>query len=223
MKENTASLDLVLDEALVADYLAENPDFFLRHPGLLTRLRLGHPERGTVSLVERQLELARGRSAQLEEEITALMAVAAHNEQVARGCHKLTLALVQAQDLAALQQTLEDGMGRHLQLPLSRLWLERELAETQLKTLAKVRARLQEGPYFGRLSENERRALLGARHDQAQSLAVLPLRHQGRELGLWVVASSDPGHFQPDMDALLISQLCNILALRIAALHGRPD
>ncbi len=222
MKENTASADLVLDENLVAEYLAENPDFFLRNPELLGRLRLAHPDRGTVSLVERQLELVRSRGSQLEEEITALMAVAAHNEQVAKGCHQLTLALVQAQSLAAVKAVLEDGMGRHLQLPLSRLWLDSELAETQLKTLASVRQRLSDGPYFGRLSENERRALLGSQHDQAQSLAVMPLGHQGRQLGLWVVASKDPGHFQPDMDALLISQLCSILALRLAALHG-PD
>ena len=45
--------------SVVADYLQQHPDFFQHYPELLPLLRLPHQQRGTVSLVERQLELQR--------------------------------------------------------------------------------------------------------------------------------------------------------------------
>lgn len=220
-ESNTASL-LALDEDLIAEYLESNPDFFCRNPELLVRLRLPHGERGTVSLLERQLELARHRHRDLEEEITALLGVAAHNEQVARACHRLGVDVMGASTLDQLLALLSEGVRLHLGMEISRLVLCSRLAETQHKALTTVYERLKKGPYFGRLTEDEKRLLLGHVPQRAESLALMPVRHQGQLLGIWVIASPDAGHFQPDMDALLISQLCEVLALRIAALsHGK--
>ena len=53
-------------EEEVADYLAENLDFFARHPRLLTELDLRHAADGTVSLVDRQVQLLRTRNEDLQ-------------------------------------------------------------------------------------------------------------------------------------------------------------
>ncbi|WKE65573.1 DUF484 family protein [Gallaecimonas kandeliae] len=216
-ESNTASL-LALDEELVAEYLETNPDFFGRHPELLARLRLPHGEKGSVSLLERQLELARHKHRDLEEEITALLGVAAHNEQVAKACHELGLQALAATSLDQLIALLGEGVRIHLGMDISRLVLCARLAETQQKALSSVFERLAKGPYFGRLTEDEKRLLLGHAPVRAESLALLPIRRQDKLLGIWVIASPDAGHFQPDMDALLVGQLCDLLALRLAAL-----
>ncbi|MED5526208.1 DUF484 family protein [Gallaecimonas pentaromativorans] len=220
-ESNTASL-LALDEDLIAEYLESNPDFFHRNPRLLERLRLPHGERGSVSLLERQLELARHRHQNLEEEITGLLSVAAHNEQVAVACHRLSLEAMASSSLDQLIALLGEGVRRHLGMEISRLVLCARLAETQHKALQSVYARLEKGAYFGRLTEDEKRLLLGHAPQRAGSLALMPVRKDAELLGIWVIASPDPGHFQPDMDALLISQLCEVVALKIASFgHGR--
>ncbi|WP_115720445.1 DUF484 family protein [Gallaecimonas mangrovi] len=220
-ESNTASL-LALDEDLIAEYLESNPDFFHRYPELLIRLRLPHGERGSVSLLERQLELARNRHHNLEEEITGLLSVAAHNEQVAKACHQLGLEALAATSIDQLIARLGEGVRIHLGMEISRLVLCSRLAETQHKALETVYARLEKGPYFGRLTEDEKRMLLGHSPQRAESLALMPIAKDGKLLGIWVIASPDAGHFEPDMDALLISQLCDLLALRIATFsHGR--
>lgn len=218
MNSNTAKL-LTLDDELIADFLAATPDFFQRHPQLLEQLRLPHNQRGSVSLLERQLELARQRQKHLEEEITALLGVAAHNERVAKACHELSLQALRAVSLDQLIALLGNGVRQSLGLDISRLVLCSRLAETQHKALAQVYQRLHDGPYFGRLTEQEKRQLLGYAPQKAESLALLPIRYEGNLLAIWVIASPDAGHFQPDMDALLVGQLCDILALQIAALH----
>ena len=46
----------LVDEATVLEYLARYPEFFQRHAAMLDRIRIPHERKGTVSLVERQLD-----------------------------------------------------------------------------------------------------------------------------------------------------------------------
>ena len=46
-------------EKNVVEYLTEHPNFFTTHPHLLAKLSVVHPQKGTLSLVEAQLEQQR--------------------------------------------------------------------------------------------------------------------------------------------------------------------
>lgn len=46
-------------EKNVVEYLTEHPDFFTTHPDLLAKLSVVHPQKGTLSLMEAQLEQQR--------------------------------------------------------------------------------------------------------------------------------------------------------------------
>ena len=74
--------DIPLTDELVVSYLQDNPEFFNRNNDLMTGLRLNDEQRGTVSLVERQQQQLRQKVYALEDEITQLMSVANHNEQL---------------------------------------------------------------------------------------------------------------------------------------------
>ena len=41
-----------LDDRAVVDYLLRNPEFFIRNARVVEEMRVPHPVRGTVSLVE---------------------------------------------------------------------------------------------------------------------------------------------------------------------------
>ncbi len=70
-----------LTAEIVAEYLKDNPDFFKHRPELIDRLTLPNQQSGSVSLVHVQMSRQRQRIEELEEEITALMSLAANNDR----------------------------------------------------------------------------------------------------------------------------------------------
>ena len=71
-----------LDDRAVVDYLLRNPEFFIRNARVVEEMRVPHPVRGTVSLVEWHMARARNHISQLEENMTLLMEQASTNESL---------------------------------------------------------------------------------------------------------------------------------------------
>ena len=73
----------------------QHPDFFDRNEALLALLRLPHARgSSTVSLMERQVEVLREKSQQLESKLAEFVAVARANEQLAEKIHRFTRRLL---------------------------------------------------------------------------------------------------------------------------------
>ena len=62
-----------LDDRAVVDYLQRNPEFFIRNAQAVEAMRVPHPVRGTVSLVEWHMARARNHINVLEENMALLM------------------------------------------------------------------------------------------------------------------------------------------------------
>ncbi|BBJ69588.1 DUF484 domain-containing protein [Enterobacter sp. AD2-3] len=71
-----------LDDRAVVDYLLRNPEFFIRNARAVEEMRVPHPVRGTVSLVEWHMARSRNHISQLEENMTLLMEQASTNESL---------------------------------------------------------------------------------------------------------------------------------------------
>jgi len=196
-----------LDENEVKAYLRTRPQFFSRHADILPLLRIPHGEKGSVSLFELQAEQLRSKVSKLQTEMTELLSVAKHNEQIYRIYADLNLKLCRCLDLAEVQQTLEQCLLQQSQLSAIRLRFfegEGALSEFEYKQLQDKRFKEQDF-YFGRLSQNESLMLFNT---QVQSVALVSLGEAGEDkLGVLAIASDDAGHFYPDMDTLLLSQL----------------
>src|SRR5690242_4813866 len=96
----TPALDLAavdITQASVIEYLQRNPDFFERHPQLLTRLHIPH-ERGaaTVSLVERQVQVLRDKNQLLDGKLREFVDVARGNDELVDKIHRLACGLIKA-------------------------------------------------------------------------------------------------------------------------------
>ena len=97
-------------EQAVHDYLADHPDFFDRHPELLSGLRLSHATGDAVSLVERQVSVLRQRDLKLERQLKELLAVARENDTLAAKIHELSIQLLSATTLGRAVAALEEAM-----------------------------------------------------------------------------------------------------------------
>ena len=71
-----------LNDRAVVDYLLQHPEFFIRNAAQVEHLRVPHPVRGTISLVEWHMMRARNHIHVLEENMSLLMEQAVANESL---------------------------------------------------------------------------------------------------------------------------------------------
>ncbi len=214
-----------LDPAQVRAYLEAHPEFFEHEAGFLAELRLHHHQRGSVSLVDRQLDKLREQNQQLREEITELMAIAKQNETIYRSFCALYLALLSCQSINEVQHKLQQNLQEMLNLsaitmwPLSgqQDWIPRRNPVDHQALGELVSRKLTKQPfYFGRLTSSEQ-ALVFA--DQpAASVALMTLED---EAILLAFASDDPSHFTPELDVLLLSQLRTLVSAVLRQIRER--
>lgn len=204
----------LLAAQVVYDYLQDHPEFFQQYPQLLANLRLPHQQRGSVSLVERQLELQRGKIQALEDDITRLMSVARHNELIFLAFNQLQAGLYQAKSLADAEQSLQQftaAMPQVSECRLIRLTDEQTAAQYQLLLSRRLNA---EGVYLGRLNKEEQQSIFAS---HIHSVALLLIQNADQPLALLAFGSELDDHFQPAMDKLFIGHLAIILAQLLPA------
>ncbi|WP_028116563.1 DUF484 family protein [Ferrimonas senticii] len=203
-----------LEPLTVAQYLLDNPNFFDLYPELLPHLRVNHPERGAISLVERQQQLLRERLKQLETEQAALLSTATRNEQIHQFYSKLLFDLLEIDDLQQLTNTLEQQLKqqfRFVSVTLFRRNADGQFAIAELAPLLKKRLD-HRGYYLGRLPAAEARLLVQI---ETGSVALIGLGEPNQWLGVLAIASHDPSHFAPDMGTMLLDNLQQMLTRRL--------
>lgn len=203
----------------VAKYLITHPEFFVSQPHLLEQLKIPHLHKGSVSLVERQSEQLRQKVRQLSGKLAQLIGIAKQNEQIYRIYADLNLRILKCTDISTLQVVLAEVLQEQLNLSSVALKPYKgayALPEIQRKLFSEKRFKDQ-AFFFGRLSEHEKKLLFN--DQEAESVALLLLGVEG-ELGVLAIGSKDPGHFNPDMDTLLITQLQQFLSILLPKLLG---
>jgi len=208
--------ELPLTDELVSAYLQDNPEFFSRNNELMTGLRLADTQRGTVSLVERQQQQLRQQVHNLEDEITQLMSVASHNENLFMLYSDLYLRLIDCTSANELLDCLAQTTTELLSLSAFKLYLvdSAEVAHDSLSTndcQGVMQNRLAKSDYyFGRLQQSEQQLIFS--HNCTGSVVLVKLVHDDKELGFLAISSDDAHHFDPRMDTLLLSQFKRLVA-----------
>jgi hypothetical protein len=208
--------ELPLTDELVSIYLQDNPEFFNRNNELMTGLRLTDVQRGTVSLVERQQQQLRQKVHNLEDEITQLMSVASHNENLFVLYSDLYLRLLDCKSASELLDCLTQTIKELLSLSDFKLYLVNAVDITH-DSLSKndcqgvMQNRLSNNDYyFGRLQQSEQQLIFS--HNGTGSVVLVKLVHDECELGFLAISSDDAHHFDPRMDTLLLSQFKRLVA-----------
>jgi len=207
----------LIDAAQVAAYLLENPDFFVQNPQIIEKINIPHAYKGSVSLVELQSEQLRKKVRSLSHKLNQLISIAKQNEAIYRVYADLNLRILKCTDLDDLKFILEEVIQDNLQLAsvtLKPFKGAHALPEIQQRLFIEKRFKRHKF-FFGRLSEHERKLLFA--DQEANSVALLLIGDLG-ELGILAIGSKDPGHFNPDMDTLLITQLQQFLGILLPKL-----
>ncbi len=209
-------------EAAVVRYLEEHPEFFEQHPDMLARLQLSHETRGgTVSLIERQVQVLRAREVSLDRQLRELVNNARDNDVIGNRLHRFALAMVEA----TLADEALDAAGELLRQEFKldgvsvRRYASGAFAGTRPEwiaagdpTLADLLRQFSGGkPLCGSKLDDARLAFLFA--DQAgaiRSTALLPLGDK-RPRGVLALGSADAQRFHAGMGTVYLTRLGDLL------------
>src|SRR5690554_6750174 len=176
-----------LSAAQVAEYLRQNPAFFMEHDELLPELLIPHQSGQAVSLVERQVKLLRERNIDVRHRLSELMEVARENDRLFEKSRRLILQLLEAPDVEEVIASIEDSLRDDFKVPFVSLIL---FSETQrfcnTRCVSHSQAReaighlLDSGKTLsGVLREHELEFLFGDQAEEVASTALAPIQHQG--------------------------------------------
>jgi len=207
----------------VAAWLRRHPGFLKQFPDLALTLVVPRDDGPTASLASYQLEVLRDKNRELSRRLADLASNAQVNERLAVRTHQLTLALMKqtsaADTLRAMAASLEeDFAGDLVRLvvlhPVPGLeqapWLQ-VLGESD-PLLGVFRDCLKDGePICGRLQPEKNTVLYGARVDEVNSSALLPLPG----VGLVAVGSRDGNRFYPGMGTLFLRMMGESLVVAL--------
>ncbi|MEH2921925.1 DUF484 domain-containing protein [Samsonia erythrinae] len=215
-----------LSDELVLRFLQQNPDFFIRNARPVEQMRIPHPVRGTVSLVEWQLARQRHHIAQLEEEITLLMEQAGANEVLFKRLLGLQTELAAADSLTDMLGRLQ-RWARQLGLAGAtvrlfsdkwRIGAPSDFTHLGLNRSAFEPLRIQrfgqKNHYLGSLNGPELLLLL----PEARQIGSVALSLMGNhyDLGVLIFSSRDSHHYQDGMGTVLLQHMAMMLPAMLA-------
>ncbi len=207
----------------VAAWLRRHPGFLKQFPDLALTLVVPRDDGPTASLASYQLDVLRDKNRELSRRLADLGHTAQVNERLAVRTQQLTLALMKqstvADTLRAMAASLEEDFDGDLvrlvmHTPVAGLeqapWLQIIPSDSPL--LGPFRDCLKDGePLCGRLQPEKNAVLYGARAEEIQTTALLPLPG----VGLIAVGSHDGNRFYPGMGTLFLRMMGDALVVAL--------
>ncbi len=204
-----------ITETQVLEFLAEQPDFFTRHPEALAELAIPHISDGAVSLVERQMALLRERNATLRQRLSDITDLASENDNRFDGTRALIFALIDSRP-AQWQERIPQQMTKRFDCDYAALhWFESPgsagcalAGEATKAALLKLLPHQQ--PLCSPLREHEMSAVFGGDR-AAGSGALVPLLREERCLGVVAVGSREANHYQSGDGTLFLEFIADVM------------
>ena len=223
-------IDETPSEQAVHDFLQDHPDFFERHPALLSQLELSHASGDAVSLVERQVSVLRQKDLKLERQLKELLSVARENDVLAAKIHELAMQLLDASTLADTVAVIEEAMragfnADHAVLVLfaepdtvtdikgSRFFRATRRDDDALKPFATFLE--SSAPRCGQVRDTQLDYLFRDDASEVGSVAMLPLGDQCR-VGFLGVGSADADRFHPGMSIDFLTRVGQLVAAALS-------
>lgn len=212
----------------VAAWLRRHPKFLQQFPDLALSLVVPRDDGPAASLASYQLEVLRDKNRELSRRLQDLFAISQENERLAVRTHQLTLSLMRQSNAAgtvramaaSLAEDFDGGLVRVVLFdPVAGLddaeWLQ--VIEREDRLLQPFADCLKEGePLCGRLHPDKQAVMYGARVEEVNSSALLPLEG----VGLIAVGSQDPNRFYPGMGTLFLRMMGEAFAAALLRFDG---
>ena len=213
-----------MSDESVADYLAENADFFERQPTALEHLSLKHASGSAVSLIERQVDILRSRNQQLQSRLTTLLETARENENRVRQINNMARMLIAARSPEQVASGLQTCMAQDFGVDDVFLGLRctgESPTDSPLCYLSNDDPLVKQNENFFRMGQVLCSSLTPEQANQMfrhrtqskplRSAAFVPLG-KPTTAGMLVLASCDADRFTPEMGTLFLELLADLVA-----------
>jgi uncharacterized protein len=206
----------------IVQFLKDNPDFFDQNGELLDSLTVAHPHNGqAISLAERQLHALREKIRQLEVKLTELIRFGEENDEISEKVHRMVLALLDADSFEAVRDAVFSHLREDFSVPhvAIRIWnsvLSRETSEfTPVSEDIRFFVGDMRRPFCGAPAHVEITDWFGEAAPHVRSVALVPLKQDGRLLGLLAMGSEDPERFYAEMGTLYVSRIGEMVSAAV--------
>ena len=203
----------------VVRYLREHPDFLSEHGEIFTEITVPHPHGGqAISLAERQLHALRDKIRLLEVKLSELIRFGEENDEIGAKVHRLSLALLEAEDYENLRYALFQNLREDFSVPhvALRIWnsvLSRDGEDFEpVGESVRFFAGDMRQPYCGAPSNIEVLGWMGEAATHVRSVALVPLRREAQVFGLLAMASEEAERFYPEMGTLYLTRIGELAA-----------
>lgn len=211
----------------IAGFLANTPDFFERHAGLLATVELssGHGGRA-VSLQERQAGLLRDKIKTLESKVVEMIRHGNENVAIADKLLRCTRNLLLTAHARDLPETIVRELKVQFAIPQAAIKVWRingiftgESFCTDVSSDAQAFASSLGAPYCGVNSGFEAANWLPD-PAMAMSVALIPLRADpaGQAFGMLILASTDAQRFHTNMGTDFLAQIGDLSGAALSRL-----
>jgi len=214
---------LRLTDACVAKFLKNHPHFFEHYPELLIDLKITHQSGDAISLVQKQVELLRERSARQQNTINNVIEIASENSRLFDITKRMVLRFLEISDLRSLLHELDDRVRHDFAADAVRVMVPREVLDVDLPMLlghfgkaVDPLIKMQHEvfvPTCGPIRLEERQLFFPS-CPSILSYVRIPLKlkfPEGQEPGLWVIGSRKPSYFHEGKDTLFLEFIGNML------------
>ena len=211
-------------ELQVKKYLRENPRFFVDNEEFLTELKIPHQEKGTISLIEKQLEISKKKEREAQEKIRKFFENAKENATIFKKSQNFLKEVILGDSESRFFESLHSATHTHLQCEYSLIILGRD--EIQISSSIQVRNKSSVSKYslelfrstsaiLGPLSKKQRQELFFQKSEKAKSFAVVPIRDSRREIALFNLAHEDPQFFSERKETFFLEFLADMFSILI--------
>src|SRR5690554_2216394 len=205
----------------VAQYLVENPTFFLKHEHLLSDLYLPHHSGSAVSLQERQVSILRERNIDMRKRLNEFLEEGQRNDVLYKKTTTLILYLLEAKSLSELIKRLVDYCQTEFQVDKVQFTLFTSdshrtnqchiVSSIEVERCMPSLLRSQQS-ISGVFRDDELNFLFAGKAEDVSSAIVLPIIDHDNVIGVLAMGSSDVHYFKAGMNTLFLGFIGNVIS-----------
>lgn len=224
----------VLRDEDIAEYLADNPDFFVNRQDLLDSLEMPVRKHGSgvADMQQYMVDRLRAESEKLRGATSELINISKSNLETQQRIHRAVLALLNARGFETFVEALQDLVPDLLDLDCIALCFE-EHGEAPIPRCGGRVRRLTQGAVDQVLGEDEDvwmvpehagdEAIFGPKADIVNSAAIVRLApFYGDPVGLVAFGVAEPGYFSPAQAHDLILFLSSVIEFGVRRWLTQP-
>ncbi|MBA58683.1 MAG: hypothetical protein CMQ40_05860 [Gammaproteobacteria bacterium] len=213
-----------LSEKEVSDFLIRNPEFFQKKEFLLRKLKIPHKEKGTISLIEKQLEISRQREEEGRKKISQFLSNAKSNTEIFKKSKLFLTMLIEAETSEQFFQALKRGVIKHLGCTYSLIIFGSKSKTINQSTKIIEKNSLSKsgkgflknkGPRLGILSTEEIAEFFKEKDRKQKSFAVIPIKRKQKPIALFILGHKSKKFFDEGKETIFLEFIGDALSVLV--------